>query len=209
MKDPQRQIQTLFRQAKKRPVAHNLVRMTLQVAVMWGVFLFVIPQLVIKLQTAMGVPFFEPGLWRWVAIVLFIAFGLVGFSCGLIFVIYGEGTPLPLDSTTRLVVIGPYRIVRNPMAVLGVGQGVMVGIGLGSWPVVLYSLLGIWAWNVLAKPAEERDLSERFGVTYEDYCRSVPLWIPSTRPYPRIPSLTETENSTDFSDQIEAPGHKD
>jgi protein-S-isoprenylcysteine O-methyltransferase Ste14 len=35
----------------------------------------------------------------------------------------------------RLVVVGPYRIVRNPMAVAGALQTIGVGLWVGSWAV--------------------------------------------------------------------------
>ena len=54
----------------------------------------------------------------------------------------GEGTPLPLDQTNRLVVSGPYYYVRNPMAIAGIGQGLSVALIFQSLPVGIYSLLG-------------------------------------------------------------------
>ncbi|MEG8036617.1 methyltransferase [Sphingomonas sp. LR61] len=54
----------------------------------------------------------------------------------------GAGTPLPSASANRLVVAGPYRSVRNPMALAGITQGVAVGLLLGLWMVVVYALAG-------------------------------------------------------------------
>src|SRR5207253_638214 len=78
--------------------------------------------------------------------------------CGVIMARHGEGTPLPLDGPRRLVLAGPYGYVRNPMAIAGLGQGLCVGVGTGSWLVVAYALLGSAIWNWIVRPSEEEDL---------------------------------------------------
>ena len=37
---------------------------------------------------------------------------------------------------------------------------------------------------------EERELRERFGTEYEDYCRRVPRYLPKLGPRGRDPALT-------------------
>jgi protein-S-isoprenylcysteine O-methyltransferase Ste14 len=61
------------------------------------------------------------------------------------------------------VLAGPYRHVRNPMAVAGIAQGVAVALWLGSWAVLLYAVSGALLWHMAIRSAEERDLAERFG----------------------------------------------
>ena len=93
----------------------------------------------------------------------------------------GCGTPLPLDTAARLVLAGPYRYVRNPMAVGGLAQGFAVSLWLGSWLTAGYVLSGLLFWQVLVRPIEERELADRFGEPYEDYRKAVRCW------WPRIP----------------------
>jgi len=50
--------------------------------------------------------------------------------------VLGNGTPLPAATARRLVIGGPYRFVRNPMAVAGLVQTVGVGLWTGSWTTV-------------------------------------------------------------------------
>ena len=190
----------IFRPAAKRSVVNNLVRMVLQTATMWGVFLGVLPAAVLWMQAKFRIPSFDPGPWGAVAIGVFVCAGALGLYCGLMFVFYGDGTPLPLDHTTKLVVIGPYRVIRNPMAVLGILQGAMVGLWLGSWPVIVYAVCGILAWNFLARPSEERDMAARYGSEYQDYVNDVPCWFPTFKPFRRIPPLTQPDQSTDLTD---------
>ncbi|MBK6316507.1 MAG: isoprenylcysteine carboxylmethyltransferase family protein [Blastocatellia bacterium] len=77
-----------------------------------------------------------------------------------------------------MVISGPYRFIRNPMALAGLGQGMAVAIATGSWLTVAYVLAGGLMWNGIARPLEEADLRERFGVEFEAYCREVKCWWP-------------------------------
>ena len=95
----------------------------------------------------------------------------------------GDGTPLPLDSPRRLVVSGPYSYVRNPMAIAGLGQGITVGLWMGSAFVVAYALIGTWIWQSLVRPVEEEDLLRHFGSAYEEYRHQVRCWCPNLKPY--------------------------
>lgn len=103
------------------------------------------------------------GLWLW---------------CALTFALLGRGTPLPFDPPRRLVVSGPYRVVRNPMAI-GAGSAVLgVAVYYGSWPIFLFAcvlMLGIHAFVVLY---EEPTLLRLFGAEYAEYRAGVNRWWP-------------------------------
>lgn len=94
----------------------------------------------------------------------------------------GRGTPLPIAMPNGLVVDGPYRLVRNPMAVAGIVQGVAVGTILSSWLVVVYAVVGSVFWNYAVRPREEADLEARFGHDYRRYRERVRCWIPQFAP---------------------------
>ncbi len=100
-----------------------------------------------------------------------------------LFVSVGRGTLAPWDPTSRLVVRGPYRHVRNPMitgvACILAGEAAL----LGSWSVLI--LLAIFAAvNAIYMPlAEEPGLRRRFGVDYDAYRANVPRWLPRLRPW--------------------------
>jgi len=64
------------------------------------------------------------------------------------------------------------------MAVAGIGQGIAVGMVLGSGLVVAYSLAGAVIWHVWVRPHEEADLLNRFAEDYRRYRDSTNLWIP-------------------------------
>jgi protein-S-isoprenylcysteine O-methyltransferase Ste14 len=149
----------------------------------WGLALAVGPALLAAAERRVGVPGFDfPGRWG-VALGVFVACSALNVASGAVLAVCGRGTPLPVACPRALVVAGPYRYVRNPMAVAGIGQGVAVALGLGSWLVLLYALAGAVIWHVAVRPAEERDLAARFGRAYTAYRRAVPLWRARRRPY--------------------------
>jgi protein-S-isoprenylcysteine O-methyltransferase Ste14 len=106
--------------------------------------------------------------------------GLVVWTIAL-FVRVGRGTLAPWDPTSRLVVQGPYRYVRNPM-ITGVGT-ILAGeaVFFRSWGIAIQ--LAIFAVvNAIYFPlVEEPGLRRRFGVEYEEYCARVPRWLPRIR----------------------------
>jgi protein-S-isoprenylcysteine O-methyltransferase Ste14 len=113
----------------------------------------------------------------------------VTFALGLVLVVWtvtlfakvGHGTLAPWDPTSRLVVRGPYRHVRNPM-ITGVGA-MLAGQALffRSWPIAIE--LAVFAVvNAIYFPlVEEPGLRDRFGTDYEEYCARVPRWLPRVR----------------------------
>jgi protein-S-isoprenylcysteine O-methyltransferase Ste14 len=100
-----------------------------------------------------------------------------------LFASVGRGTLAPWDPTTRLVVRGPYRYVRNPM-ISGVlfillGEAALAG----SLPLLLW-FLAVFAVNAVYLPlVEEPGLSRRFGNDYATYKANVPRWVPRIRPW--------------------------
>jgi protein-S-isoprenylcysteine O-methyltransferase Ste14 len=94
------------------------------------------------------------------------------------FALHGRGTPAPIDPPKKLVVEGPYRIVRNPMYWSVVS--VMLGEALAFRSLVLAQIgCVVFACAVLfVMVYEEPILRTKFGAEYEAYCRRVPRWLP-------------------------------
>ncbi len=109
--------------------------------------------------------------------VFLIGLGLFGWSLYL-FAARGKGTLAPWDPPKHLVVVGPYRYVRNPM-ISGVlliiaGEALYHGsLSLGAWLLTFFLLNQIYFLVY-----EEPNLESRFGGEYRDYRTSVPRWIP-------------------------------
>jgi protein-S-isoprenylcysteine O-methyltransferase Ste14 len=168
----------LFRPAPNRSRAQNLLWTAAQCAVVWGTTLVVLPLLIVELERRLGVHGFRFRAQTVVAIALFMAASALNLATGAVLAVIGRGTPLPLASPQSLVLTGPYRYVRNPMAIAGISQGIAVAIWLGSWTVLAYAFAGAVFWHVVLRPAEEADLVSRFGAEYEAYRRAIPLWYP-------------------------------
>ena len=173
-----------FREADHATSGGYVARTGRQIIVFWGCFLGVLPLVIAMIEARWGVRIAFPLLAAVAGGACFAAGSALGIWSALTMSTRGEGTPLPSASARRLVIAGPYRWVRNPMALAGVVQGVGVGCMLGSWLVVLYALAGSIVWNWLIRPHEESDLRARFGSEFEAYERDVGCWVPRA---PRLP----------------------
>lgn len=159
------------------PRAH-LRRTAAQIVVFWGGALVVVPAAIAALEMRWGLHLAMPMGVRAAGAVLLVASSALGIRSAIVMAGTGDGTPLPSATAARLVVSGPYRHIRNPMAVAGIAQGVAVGMLCGSWLVILYALCGSLVWNDLIRPWEEKDLAARFGAEYERYRERVSCWVP-------------------------------
>ncbi len=173
------------RPSRSRTACTNVAKTIVQVILFWGFFLFIVPAGISWLESLVGLidQRFSFRGQRVLATMVFGAAGLLGLISGMTMAMIGRGTPVPFDCPNELVVRGVYCYNRNPMVVAGLAQGVAVGLFLGSWPVIVYALLGAPVWNWLVRPWEERDLLERFGDSYERYRKAVPCWRMRFAPY--------------------------
>jgi protein-S-isoprenylcysteine O-methyltransferase Ste14 len=120
----------------------------------------------------------------------------LGFAVGLVamvpmvwtaalFVTKGQGTPAPWDPPRKLVILSPYRHVRNPMI-----SGVICFLGAealvtGSWAVAGWMAFFIAANTIYMPLSEEPGLERRFSEPYRSYKQNVPRWIPRLTPWPQ------------------------
>ena len=110
---------------------------------------------------------------------LFLLAGFLLFAwCVTLFARVGQGTLAPWDPTKRLVAVGPYRYVRNPM-ITGVAT-VLAGWAAftGSWVLALWLVVFVAFNSAYFMLVEEPGLEQRFGAPYRDYKARVPRWIP-------------------------------
>jgi protein-S-isoprenylcysteine O-methyltransferase Ste14 len=94
-----------------------------------------------------------------------------------------DGTPAPPMPTAHLVVVGPYRYVRNPMylAVLAIilGQALL----FGSVGTLVYAGVVLLAVVLFVLGYEQPTLKDEYGDEYREYRRHVRGWIPRLRPW--------------------------
>jgi protein-S-isoprenylcysteine O-methyltransferase Ste14 len=107
---------------------------------------------------------------------------LVAWTVAL-FARVGRGTLAPWDPTSRLVVVGPYRHVRNPM-ISGVLAILLGEAALFASVTLLLWFAAVFAVNAVYFPlVEEPGLRKRFGAEYDAYRANVPRWLPRVRPW--------------------------
>lgn len=141
-----------------------------------GLFGFVIPCLLAWLD-----PFFVAG--HVLGYCLVAVGGIMLGWCVRDFLVIGKGTLAPWDPPKRLVVVGLYRFVRNPMYV-----GVLLvvagwGIALGSPLVAGYGLgLGI-IFHVRVLTYEEPKMASLFPADWAEYVKKVRRWLPRMTPW--------------------------
>lgn len=180
----------MFRQAKSASSGYILLKTLTQIVVVWALILGVFPYLITLAEAKLGLPTLEFSYQRPIAAALFVLVSSVGVWSAIVMSRIGKGTPLPLDHAEKLVIAGPYRYVRNPMALSGIGQGLAVALFLGSPLVALYALMGSAIWQFIFKPLEEDDLERRFGPPFVKYREEVRCWLPRTSAYQSAGSLT-------------------
>jgi protein-S-isoprenylcysteine O-methyltransferase Ste14 len=160
-------------------------RHLLAVVLLPGIVAVAVPAVIVRSAEAVSVGW---GLPSGLAVLpVLLGAGLIALGLALVawtvvlFAVVGRGTLAPWDPTSRLVVRGPYRHVRNPM-ITGV-VAILAGEAtlLGSPP------LAVWAVAVLAVNAvymplvEEPGLRRRYGEAYDVYRANVPRWVPRRR----------------------------
>ena len=117
-----------------------------------------------------------PTAWPAVAVIVVGAAGYLW--CLWMFATVGRGTPGPWDAPRRVVAVGPYRWVRNPMYL----SALLVVLGetwlFLSLPLLLYTGALAVLVVLFVIGYEEPTLRRRFGESYVVYRRAVPRWIP-------------------------------
>ena len=93
------------------------------------------------------------------------------------------GTPVPGAMTTRLVVTGLNRYVRNPIYLGAVTIFVGEALLLGRLSLLLYAVAAWVGIAAFVRWYEEPALVRRFGADYQVYRRGVPAWLPRLHPW--------------------------
>jgi protein-S-isoprenylcysteine O-methyltransferase Ste14 len=119
-----------------------------------------------------------PGAATWPgAALIALGAGLYGW-CLWLFATVGRGTPGPWDAPRRLVAVGPYRWVRNPIYL----AALLVVVGEAWWFLSLalleYAAVMAITCHLFVMVYEEPSLSRTFGDAYAEYRRAVPRWLP-------------------------------
>ncbi len=114
----------------------------------------------------------------WYAIGVIAAGVVLYLACVWNFSTVGRGTPGLWDPPRRVVAVGPYRWVRNPIylaALLIVSGEAWLFL---SANLLIYAAVLAAGFHLFVTCHEEPKLRARFGEPYEAYRRSVRRWLP-------------------------------
>jgi len=111
-------------------------------------------------------------------VVLIISGFLLCAVCVIQFLKAG-GTPVPFNPPKELIITGLYLRARNPMLTGLFACLLGIGFLLQSLSILLITTpLYIVAHVIELKRVEEPELERRFGASYTEYRRNVPMFIP-------------------------------
>jgi protein-S-isoprenylcysteine O-methyltransferase Ste14 len=127
----------------------------------------------------------QPARWRWIGVVPSVLGFAVAARCVWDFGWTGHGTPAPFVPPRKLVVVGFYRYLRNPMYVgfLAGWVGLWVVFGQASREAIAVACAAALGVDLFVAGYEEPTLRRTFGAEYEEYCRNVRRWVPRWRPW--------------------------
>lgn len=148
------------------------LRAIVAVLMLPGIFAGALPALLIPLDRWRDTP-------RPIVGGALIAIGLAGFAwCVRDFVVRGRGTLSPWDPPARLVVVGLYRYVRNPMyvAILILLSG--WSLSIGSPVIAGYAVALAVAFQLRVMLSEEPTLARKYPDDWPAYAARVPRWLP-------------------------------
>ncbi len=123
--------------------------------------------------------------WRWLAAIPSVLGFAVALRCVWDFGRTGHGTPAPIAPPQRLVVVGFYRYVRNPMY-LGFAAG-WIGLWIvfarANWAAIIAVSAVALGVDLFVMFYEEPALRSKFGEEYLEYCSNVRRWLPRLHPW--------------------------
>ncbi len=138
-----------------------------------GIVAFLIPFLYVYLSNIDKI--------QWAALPVIIAGLVILLWCVRDFYIVGKGTLAPWAPPTKIVIIGLYKYMRNPMyagvLILILGWSILFqSIALFTYSCILF---GIFHIRVLAN--EEPWLNKTFGKEWQSYKNKIPRWLPNIK----------------------------
>jgi protein-S-isoprenylcysteine O-methyltransferase Ste14 len=145
-------------------------------------FVLILPFIIVKLSPKMSILY----NYRFVFGVLNYLVGWILIIIGLalaLWTIYvqirrGLGTPIPMLPPEKLLVNGPYKYCRNPMALGGYLYYFGISCFIGSLSAFFIVILFVIILTIFIKIGEEPDLEKKFGQAYTEYKNHTPFMIP-------------------------------
>ncbi|NJN96477.1 MAG: isoprenylcysteine carboxylmethyltransferase family protein [Anaerolineales bacterium] len=163
------------------------LRHLLSILILPFVVVVIVPGWLLAAFAAIDPRWGDGSLLGWIARILGMMLLIPGLTlfawCVSLFIRIGQGTLAPWDPTQKLVAVGPYQYVRNPMisavALLLISQALFWGSGV----IAVWAGVFILVNHVYFVLSEEPGLEARFGASYRMYKANVPRWLPRRKPW--------------------------
>ena len=119
------------------------------------------------------------GNWRFIPGILLVISGIALMYWTIrLFYQRGKGTLAPWDPPKKLVIAGPYKLVRNPMITGVLCLLLAEAILMNSNYILCWFLIFFVVNHLNFLFIEERQLKKRYDQAYINYLENVPRWIP-------------------------------
>ena len=152
-----------------------VTRAVLAVALLPGIFVAILPWMIAAHDPSRG------DGYDFGTILLGAGIG-VYILCVRDFLVTGRGTLAPWDPPRRLVVVGLYNYVRNPMYIGALLMLLGTAICTGSTLVLAYAAIAAVAIHLRVVYFEERALEGQFPDDWAAYSARVSRWLPRWPP---------------------------
>jgi protein-S-isoprenylcysteine O-methyltransferase Ste14 len=161
-------------------VAARFIRAHLYGAVVIGTFV-VLPMFVLRSFDA-AVAVALPDFLHYVGIVLVPAGAALSYASFWLCITQGRGTAFPTEPPKEMMILGPYRYVRNPMYVGNLAMIFGGALYLSSPALLLYAVAMCFVTHLYVTASEEPVLKRRYGDLYLRYVQTTPRWLPRLLP---------------------------
>ena len=169
--------------------------------------IFLVPAILLAFRGGVDIGWGLDEPWNLVTIALGLATMGAGlylvFAPTVLFARVGRGTVAHFDPPERLVVVGVYRRMRNPLVVGVIVTVVGEGLLFGALSLLVMAFLLVPINHLVFIYEEEPRLIKRFGDDYRTYMENVPRWLPRLRPW--VGPTSEAEGKDPGLDGTENP----
>ena len=168
--------------------AHLPLRCALLAVMTGGMIFAILPSLIMQ---AMGGTWDLTGRPTWafgLTLGLLAITSLIGVSANQTLCLQGQGTPIPLDPTKRLVTTGIYAYLSNPMQLSAALGWLVLGAFLQNIWVMAASLMAWIFVQGMVRWHHRHDLLKRFPTGWLEYRANVSEWIPRWKPWSKTPA---------------------
>lgn len=126
----------------------------------------------------LGLKRMVPVPYNWLGLLVMLPALYILIWTFWLFATKGKGTPIPFEATQKLIIVGPYRYMRNPMVISVTFVMGGLAIILGTYILFVVFILLFVQMYLYTVRIEEPEMEARFGQEYEKYKSIVPRWFP-------------------------------